>query len=204
MGIKLITAPAVQPLTLQEVKDHLRVDFSDTDSIVTLYLNAATSYVDGEFGYLGRALVTQTWELTIDTFPLHEIKVPLPPLQSVSSIKYDDADGNEQTLTAATDYFVDTSSEPGWIVPATGGWPTSIFAGINAVRVRFVAGYDPTTDSPPDLRANVPTAIKQGMLLLIGQFYEHRENIIVGLTTMQLPFAAENLLRPWRVVVPFA
>lgn len=203
MGIKLITAPAVQPLTLQEVKDHLRVDYSDTDSIITLYLNAATSYVDGEFGYLGRALVTQTWELTIDTFPLHEIKVPLPPLQSVTSIKYDDSSAVEQTL-ATDQYFVDTVSEPGWIVPITSGWPTNVLSAINSVRVRFVAGYEATTDSPPDPRFNVPTAIKQAMLLLIGQFHEHRENAIVGLTTMQLPFAAENLLRPFRVVVPFA
>jgi uncharacterized phiE125 gp8 family phage protein len=206
MGIKRITAPAVSPLTLQQVKDHLRVDNSDTDSIIQLYLDAATSYVDGEFGYLGRALVTQTWELTIDAFPCHEIRLPLPPTQSVTSIKYDDADGNEQTLVASTDYYVDTSSEPSWIVPALSGWPASgaVFEGISAVRVRFVAGFDPTTDSPPDLRANVPTAIKQAMLLLIGQFHEHREESIVGLTTMRLPFASENLLRPWRVTVPFA
>ena len=202
MGIKLITAPTVAPLTLQEVKDHLRIDYSDTDSIITAYLDAATSYVDGEYGYLGRALVTQTWELTIDSFPTNEIRIPLPPLQSISSIKYDDADGNEQTLDP-TAYFVDAVSEPAWIVPATGGWPTGIFSGVNAVRVRFVAGYDPTTDSPPDYRANVPRAIKQAMFLLIGAFHEHREDEIVGLTTMRLPFAAENLLRPWRVVVPF-
>jgi uncharacterized phiE125 gp8 family phage protein len=206
MGIKRITAPSVAPLTLQQVKDHLRVDHSDTDSIIGLYLDAATAYVDGEFGFLGRALVTQTWELTIDAFPTHEIKIPLPPLQSVESIKYDDAAGAEQTLVASTDYYVDASSEPAWIVPATGGWPTSssVFDGINAVRVRFIAGYEPTTDSPPDLRANVPTSVKQALLLLIGNFHEHREENIVGLTTMKLPFAAENLLRPYRVVVPFA
>jgi hypothetical protein len=75
---------------------------------------------------------------------------------------------------------------------------------INAVRIRFVAGYDATSDSPPDLRSNIPRAIKQAMLLYIGNFHEHREENIVGLTTMKLPFAAENLLRPFRVVVPFA
>ena len=102
--------------------------------MIETYIAAATSYVDGEYGFLGRALVTQTWELVINTFPTHEIKMPLPPLQSVTSVKYDDGEGVEQTLSTSL-YTVDTASEPGWIVPPIGtGWPTSIFDGINSVK----------------------------------------------------------------------
>jgi uncharacterized phiE125 gp8 family phage protein len=203
MALRMITAPAVQPLTLEEVKQHLRVDYTDSDSIISAYIEAAASYVEGEHSFTGRALVTQTWELVIDHFPVHEIKIPLPPLQSIDSIKYDDTAGDEQTL-ATTQYYVDDVSEPAWVVPIVGGWPTAVLDAINSVRIRFTAGYPATTDSPPDLRGNIPSAIKQAMLLHIGSFHEHREEQIVGLTTMQLPFAAENLLRPWRVVVPFA
>jgi uncharacterized phiE125 gp8 family phage protein len=203
MALRMIVAPAVQPLTLEEVKQHLRVDYTDSDSIISAYIEAATSYVEGEHSFTGRALVTQTWELVIDHFPVHEIKIPLPPLQSIDSIKYDDTAGDEQTL-ATTQYYVDDVSEPAWVVPIVGGWPTAVLDAINSVRIRFTAGYPATTDSPPDLRGNIPSAIKQAMLLHIGSFHEHREEQIVGLTTMQLPFAAENLLRPWRVVVPFA
>jgi uncharacterized phiE125 gp8 family phage protein len=203
MALRRIVAPEVEPLTLAEVKEHLRVDHTASDSIIQAYIAAATSYVDGEFGVLGRALVTQTWELVLDHFPVHEIKIPLPPLQSVESIKYDDPDGFEQTL-ATDQYYVDDASEPAWVVPITGGWPTAVLEAINSVRIRYVAGYEPTTDSPPDLAGNVPRAIKQAMLLHIGSFHEHREQNIVGLTTMELPFAAQNLLRPWLVWIPFA
>src|SRR5262245_425152 len=203
MALRRIVAPTVEPLTLAEVKEHLRVDHNASDSIIEAYIAAATSYVDGEFGVLGRALVTQTWELVIDHFPVHEIKIPLPPLQSVTSIKYDDPDGFEQTL-ATDQYYVDDASEPAWVVPVVGGWPTAVLQAVNSVRIRYVAGYDPTTDSPPDLAGNVPQAIKQAMLLLIGNFHEHREQNIVGLTTMTLPFAAQNLLRPWLSWIPFA
>jgi uncharacterized phiE125 gp8 family phage protein len=203
MALRLITAPAAQPLTLEEVKAHLRVDYSDTDSLISAYIDAATSYVEGEYGFTGRALVTQTWELVIDHFPIHEIKIPLPPLQSVQSIKYDASDGFETTI-ATDQYYVDNVSEPAWVVPITSGWPSDVLSAVNSVRVRFVAGYPATTDSPPDLRANIPRAIKQAMLLHIGDFHEHREQNIVGLTTMKLPFASENLLRPFRVVIPFA
>lgn len=203
MALRLITEPEVLPLTLQEAKDHLRIDYSDMDDLITLYIEAATSHVQGQHSFTGRALVTQTWELVIDHFPVHEIKIPLPPLQSIESIKYDGSDGLETTL-ATDQYYVDDVSEPGWVVPIVGGWPTAVLDAINAVRIRFVAGYDATADSPPDLAGNVPRAIKQAMLLYIGNFHEHREENIVGLTTMKLPFAAENLLRPFRVVVPFA
>jgi uncharacterized phiE125 gp8 family phage protein len=203
MALRMITAPMVQPLTLEEVKEHLRVDYTEADSLISAYIEAATSHVEGEHSFTGRALVTQTWELVIDHFPSHEIKIPLPPLQSIDSIKYDDSAGDEQTL-AADQYYVDDVSEPAWVVPIVGGWPTAVLDAINAVRIRFTCGYPATVDSPPDLRGNIPRAIKQAMLLHIGSFHEHREEQIVGLTTMQLPFAAENLLRPWRVVVPFA
>src|SRR4030095_8045227 len=148
-----LVAPTTTPLSLSEVKAHLRVDDTDLDDVIQIYLDAATAHVDGEWGYLGRALVTQTWRLTIDTFPSAEIKIPLPPLQSISSVSYFDSAGDPQTLIEDTDYFVDDQSEPGWIAPMT-SWPTTLDA-INSVAIDFVAGYAGTS-SPPSLTENIP------------------------------------------------
>src|SRR5262245_43660746 len=122
MAIHLITAPTVEPISLEQAKAHLRVDHSDDDAIISTYIKAARYAVDGKDGYLGRALVTQTWELVIDQFPANEIKIPLPPLQTVNSVNYDNSDGFGQ-LVAADQYYVDNVSEPGWIVPVSSGWP---------------------------------------------------------------------------------
>ena len=197
MALTRITAPTVTPLTLTEVKRHLNVTTTDKDAMISLYLQAATDYVDGEWGFLGRALVTQTWLLTIDEFPDAEIKIPLPPLQSVTSVKYDDPDGVEQTV-ASTDYYVDSASEPGWVVPvANVSWPTPLDA-VNAVRIEFVAGYDPSTDSPPDLTANIPFNIKAGILLLTANMFEFRqENVEQAMAS--LPFGADRLLRRHKI-----
>lgn len=203
MALRLITAPTVQPLTLAEVKEHCRVNHSYDDATLQLYLEAATAYVDGPEGFLGRALVTQTWELVLDEFPENEIKIPLPPLQSVTSVTYDDASGIEQVVDS-DDYTVDAVSEPGWVLPeSSGAWPAT-FEGINAVRIRFVAGYAPTEDSPPDLRANVPFSIKAAILLTIGSLYEHRETVVVGGVVTQLPWGAEQLLRRHRIQLGLA
>jgi uncharacterized phiE125 gp8 family phage protein len=172
MALTLVTAPAVEPISLTEAKAHLRVSHSNDDTLISMYIRAAREYVEGEHGFLGRALVTQTWRLTLDEFPTNEIKIPLPPLQSVVNVYYDDSDGNEQTVDSDL-YYVDTASEPGWVVPVA-IWPTPLDA-INAVRIDFIAGYLPTTDSPPDLAGNVPFNIKAAMLLMIADWMENRE-----------------------------
>lgn len=202
MALTLVTAPPVTPLSLTEVKAHLRVDGTDQDDVIQMYLDAATAYVQGEWSKLGRALVTQTWRLTIDEFPDGEIKIPLPPLQSVTDIRYDDANGDEQ-IVSTDDYWVDTVSEPGWVIPtASGGWPTTLDA-VNAVRIQFVAGYAVTTDSPPSYTANIPADTKQGMLLIIGDWMENRRNIMDG-PVNSIPFAAEVLLLRKKIDLGFA
>ena len=201
MALVRLVAPEVTPLSLTEVKTHLRVDDIDQDDVIQMYLDAATSYVDGEWGFLGRALVTQTWRLTIDTFPCAEIKIPLPPLQSITSVGYFDSAGDFQTLVEGTDYFVDDQSEPAWITPMT-TWPTTLDA-INSVRIEFIAGYVADSSSPPSLTANIPADIKHAMLLLITDWMEHRQNVLTD-TANALPFGTDILLRRKKIDLGFA
>jgi uncharacterized phiE125 gp8 family phage protein len=196
MALTLITPPTVEPISLEEAKAHLRVIDSDDDAMIEIYIRAAREYMEGPYGFLGRALVTQTWQLTLDAFPDNEIKIPLPPLQSISNVYYDDADGDETTLSP-DDYYVDSASEPGWIVPVA-EWPTTLDA-INAVRINFVAGYAPDTgQSPTDYTANIPFNIKAALLLMIGNMYEHREeNSETSLS--RLPMGVDALLRQFKI-----
>jgi uncharacterized phiE125 gp8 family phage protein len=197
MALQIVTPPTVEPITLAEAKAHLRVDHTDDDTLISLLIKSARSHLDGKNGYLGRALIQQTWDFIIDFFPENEIRIPLPPLISVTSVIYLDAGGVEQTVPVF-DYTVDNVSEPGWVVPSTNGWPTP-FEGINAVRIRFVAGYTPIADSPVDLASNVPFAIKAAMLLLIGSLYANRENVVAGTVANELPWGVKQLLQPYRI-----
>lgn len=198
MALKLITPPATRPLTLAEAKLHLRVDSSDEDSLIEALIDAATDYVDGPTGFLGRALIDQTWDLVLDAFPENEILIPLPPLIEVVSVGYDDGDGNAQVV-AASDYTVDSASQPGWVVP-NGSWP-STFDGINAVRIRFRAGYVDASNSPLD---QVPGDIRAGMLLYLGSLYANREQVIAGQVAVALPWGADQLLRRKRIDLSMA
>ncbi len=165
MALKLITAPTTTPVSLAEVKRHLKIDSAAEDARLEMFINAATELYDGETGLLGRAIVAQTWDLYLDEFPCGAIQIPLPPLASITSVKYDAPSGVETTISASN-YTVDTVSTPGWVVPnSTYTWPVTLCA-INAVRVRFVAGY-----------STVPTAIKLGLLETIGTMYANPQGV---------------------------
>lgn len=175
MGLVLITPPTSYPVTLAEAKEQCRVDGSDEDAVLNRDIAAATAYVEA---YTGSAIMTQTWELVLDRFN-SAMALPKGPVQSVISVKYIDPDGFEQTATPES-YTVDLASAPAWVV-VNSAWPATM-SGVNMVKVRFVAG-----------QATADPAIKQAILLLIGDWYEARANTATG-TFAEMPHAVTALL----------
>ena len=177
MKTALVTAPTGEPLSVQEVKDHLRITHNDDPGYLGALITTARSYVEN---HCNRALITQTWDVFLDKFPTcygyvrgdyfagMEIRVPLPPLQSVTTLKYTDNDGVQQTWSSSN-YTVDIKGIIARIVPAYGvSWPITRVVP-NAVEIRVVVGYGNAS--------TVPQEIKQAMLLLISHWYENREAV---------------------------
>lgn len=187
MALTLVTAPVGEPFTLTDAKDHLRITIDTEDSLINALIVSAREFAEGN---TRRALITQTWDLTLDAFP-DAIEVPLPPLQSVTSVTYIDTAGTTQTLVANTDYTVDTKSEPGRIVPAYGkSWPSTRDI-VNAVTVRFVAGYGNATA--------VPKSIKQAMLMHIEHMFDNRGTVNIGNVVNEIPLTMQSLYNMHRV-----
>ena len=191
MALKLITAPAAEPVSASEAKAHLRVDTTADDTYIGTLITVARQNVES---HLRRSLINQTWEVVLDAFPAGVIRLPKPPLASVTSIKYTDDEGNESTYSSAN-YVVDSDTEPGRVVLKSGQtWPAVTLAAANGVRVRYVAGYGAAG-------SNVPQAIRQAILLVIGSLYENREDVLVaqGVSIGVLPFGVVALLAPYRI-----
>lgn len=181
--------PAVEPVHVIEARDHLRVDSGDDDSVIEDVISAAREHIEEA---ARRALVTQTWKLYLDEWPVFDfINLPRPPLQSVTSVKYTDKDGL-QTTWDSSNYLVDTASEPGRIVLAYGvSWPNVTLRPMNPIEVTFVAGY-----GDPD---DVPQRWRRAILLLAGHWYENREATISGTIARTVPFAVESLINLDRI-----
>lgn len=205
MKIIQITAPTVEPVTLAEARSHLRLDTDGAppahpdDSLVENLISAARQWAEI---YTRRIFCQTTWDLFLDRFPSENyIEIPRPPLISIISLTYTTSDGTEEILTENTDFVVDTVSHYGRIVlEYNKTWPTDTLHPKNPIKIRFMAGYA-STISPADYRENVPQAVKQAILLIVGHLYNQRENAIPGTTIMAIPFGAEYLLNPYRAIL---
>ena len=166
-------------VTLDEAKAHLRVTHTlagagaalatAENALITRLIRASRLRVED---LTNRSLLASQWKMTLPRFPRgsQPIRVPRPPLVSITSVAYVDSDGNAQTLDEGADgYVVDSSREPAQLFPGidAGGWPSTQRDTADAVVVTFQAGYADAESVPADLVA--------AALQLLGGMYEHRE-----------------------------
>lgn len=186
-NIKESVAPTTEPVSSAEAKLHSRVDHSTDDDIFTRLIEVARRQCEQISGW---AFITRTYTVQLDQWPFYpQIKLPYPPLQSVSSIEYVTDDGTNNTFDSAN-YIVDTHSTPGRIVlKLNESWPSETLQVGGAITITYVAGFGAAND--------VPDQYKQAMLLLIGHLYENRESVVVqqGVSQIAIPQAVDWLLR---------
>ncbi len=195
MSITVVTAPTFEPIGLEQARDQVRSDKDLADEAAELSNMIATARIQVE-NFTRRALLTQTLDVFRDSFPGLNgvVEIPRPPTQSVTSVKYLDEAGTEQTLSASL-YVVDVASQPARIIPADGEtWPITQVM-VNAVTVRVVAGYG-------DGVADIPAPIIAAMLLAITDLYDQRGSIIVGVTAIEVPQTVKTLLYHYRTYIP--
>lgn len=201
--LSIVTSPASEPVSLDEAKLHLRVDFTNDDLLIAGWIASARLLCES---YLSQAFVETTYEVSYDCFPISgnyltrastvntlglppsfyvreagAIHLPRSPLIAVDSITYRDRSGATQILSS--DSYRAISGVPGCIVPAANAfWPVTS-AAPDAVTITFRAGYD-----------TIPPTIKSAMLLLIGHWFENRSAVLTGSIATTLPWTVQRLL----------
>lgn len=193
MSYTLITAPAAEPLTLAEVKNFCQVeaDVTADDTLLQAVLLPAARQACEHL--TGRALITQEWRRTLDSFGCGPIELEHAPLASVQSVQYMDSAGAWQTASPDV-YTVDTASLPGRVALAFGQvWPQVQYQ-IASVRINYTAGYGAAGSA-------VPEGLRHWMLMRIRGMYELRgESVEVMRGQLAKPSFIDGLLDPYRVV----
>ncbi len=188
----LITVPAALTLvTLVDAKAHLRVDFSDDDTLITGLISAAESLLDGYAGIVGRALLNQTWQQQFSSFS-DRLDLQVPIASSIATVTYFDRVNTTQTL--ASSVYQMLSDELGSFVTlkADQAWPTT-YSRVDAVTVQWVAGYGAGS-------AAVPGAIITAIKLLVSHWYENRGPVTMDTKSQEMPLSVKALLAPFRRV----
>jgi uncharacterized phiE125 gp8 family phage protein len=183
MSLRLVTAGTSPAVSLAEAKKHVHAEFyEDDDAYLTALVAAATRSSER---WLGIAIANQTWELRLDDFPDGKIVLPRSPLVSVDSVEFDD-EANAETAYEDFREFGVATEDAGYIMPAIDeDWPATN-GEPECVRITFTAG----------LAAVVPD-IKHALLLLVGDWFEHREDAVEA-ALKPMPNSAAALLMSYR------
>lgn len=211
----LIEPPEFTVVSLTRFKEHHNILHNDDDELIKGYISALTNYMDGATGLLGRAILTQQWEYRIEQFPggsfyarwiafqgspvpqyssayPYGIDIPLPPLQSIDSFQYIDANtGSLTDVNTSTYQLVEGGQNArSCLVPAYGQYWPQARDEPGAVRIKFTAGYEDDA---------VPPVIKQAFNMILSHWYENRETIVIEHGATELPYGARALLETKRI-----
>jgi uncharacterized phiE125 gp8 family phage protein len=180
MYVREVSPPASEPVTLDEVTAHLRIDHDAENALLQAYITAARERAET---LTGRSFASRQFELVMPAFPAAELRLPRPPLESVDGIKYRDTGGVLQALDSSR-YRALTGAVPPVVEPME-GWPRTAER-MDAVVVTFTSG------------APVPETARAAIMQIVGRYEAHREPVVTSGRVATIPDTAERLLRPLR------
>lgn len=186
MTVIIIEGPAVEPVTVEDLKAHLNVTLDGDDALIADKIRAARTHIER---FAGIAMIEQTLKLVLDRFPAGFFALPRPPLLEVVAIGYVDPLLATQALPAEA-FVVRGVGATGYLAPVA-GWPrTDLLPG--AVEVTFKAGYGQAAE-------DVPEPLREAVRQLAAHLYENREATIVGTSSANvLPYGVEELIADYR------
>jgi uncharacterized phiE125 gp8 family phage protein len=185
-SLTTLTPPAVEPVTLAEAKQHLRVDTDTDDGYISSLITAAREWCEA---YCDETFIHAQYRMTLDSFPI-EIELPRPPMAAsgtVTTVSITYTMESQSTATLSTDeYRVDRDSVPGVLrTTYNGSWPSHLLD-YNAVTVTWWGGRGSDGTS-------VPQRMKNAILWLVGMWYERRM-AADGINLSEIPFGVKSLL----------
>ena len=203
-GLTITTEPTQEPVTLQEVKEYLRIEDNTDERLLRPFIETARRFAEE---HMGRTLMQTTYTMFVDAYdemadPLWEgvktgpylnyyknyVILPRPPVTSVTSVStFDDSD--TETTMASSKYYVDSAREPARVVLRQGEtFPTALRVA-NAIKVVYVAGYSS--------QYSIPEPIRMGILQHIAYMYEHRGDMYEA--SAPIPPLLKSLYAPYVV-----
>lgn len=189
---ELVTAPSAKPISLVEAKAHLRVDHGLDDALIERAIDAATGHLDGYGGILGRALMAQRWRQFVPFWPASRcLPLTLEPVTGLVEIRARATDGSEVVIDPVDYRLLAGASRPQVLFSLSAALP-ALDGAPDAVAVTYAAGYG-------EAASDVPAAIRQAMLLMVGDMYRFPETVALG-SASAVPMSAtvDRLLSPYR------
>ena len=205
-GSVILDDPSIEPVTLSELKAHLRIDDTSEDAYLTALITEARAEIEQASGL---SLIRQKWRLTIDQWPgarqqwwdgvrdghinmLYgapaDLHLPRYPLIEIDSVTVFDEDSTSAVVNVGATFDVDTNQRPGRLALKSGAtWPIALRP-TNAIQIDYYAGYGA-------LAADVPAPLKRAIRSLAAYLYSHRGDGCDPVEAMAMSGAASAVNR---------
>jgi uncharacterized phiE125 gp8 family phage protein len=197
MKLQTVTTSTARALRLDDVKTHLRLElgWTEEDAYLKGLIGAAQDQCEI---FTNRKLLLNTIHYYLDDWPETDyIELPYSPMSTGTAgtnpaITYTDVDSSSITFASSV-WKADSKSEPGRIYLDYGeSWPTITLHNVNPISIEYKAGYGTYS-------SNVPLALRHGMLMNVGHWYENREETLTRYSIEKVPLASKALWSPYRV-----
>lgn len=189
MALVMTAGPALEPVTLGELKAHLRVDGSSEDALLASLILTSRLHIETA---LTIAMISQSWTYVLDRWPNGgTVKIPLSPLQSVPAVRVKNASG-AGVLVPATNYLLDLASKPPRLV-WNQNWQNDPGIAVNGIEIDLIAGFGAAA-------ASVPQPLKHAIVMLAAHWFEHRDPVEIGSVQSRIPEAVADLIAPFRKI----
>lgn len=187
MAAILLSAPALEPLTVAEAKSYLRVETGDDDTVIAALIAAARSHVQA---MTRRALIAQTWRYVLDVWPPEgRLRLRMGPLRTLIAARVFDAGGNASAIDTATfvlDKAADVIASPAWALPQPG-------RAVAGIELDIQLGYGTAA-------SDVPDALRHAIRVLVAHWYDNRGQVAIGQSVPMMPASVIAILHSFRVL----
>ena len=192
MALVPLIGPQIEPISVTDLKAHLRIDSAAEDAALASLIITARLQIEAA---LALALITQSWSWTFDRWPRRaSVELPISPVQQINSVLIFQSGGPVTMLPSA--YILDGHSIGARLI-ARDNWPPPSVAALG-IGIQLVAGFGATP-------AEVPAAIRQALLVLAAHWYNRRDAdggcsapTAGAPTSGPLPPVVNDLLAPYR------
>lgn len=185
MSITDIVAPPIEPVTLVAAKEFLRIDGDHEDALITDLIKVARERVEfmGRLSLIARRRAYATTRVCAGRFVINH-----SPIKYVHKVSVIDGDDNAIEIPKG-EIYINKRARPAVIEVRK----RHVFSDYAADPVAVVAELDAGYGSAPE---DVPMQLRQAVLLLLAQHYEHRDDAL----TRPVPMLVDALLMSYRTV----
>lgn len=169
-----ISEITLEPLTLAEVRQFLRVETAEENALLSMWISLAREACEQ---FTHRALITQDWKLDVPV--ASKVELSPGPVQAVLEVTHF-RDGQNTVLAPMTYELVVQNGDALLLLKET--------PGSGRLSIAFRAGYGDDWNA-------VPLSLRQGMLRLVAHYHRFRD----ASDTAAMPSAVSALWQPFRV-----